>query len=187
MNVRSHCVLRCYALHKEEFRVGGACGPPPPVVAPRASSLRTPSRGDPPLNLSPMRGGLPVGHGGDRPQHTGRWDWRCRYRPHYVLASLVEGGPPRGRSEQRWTHRRRATLDLPLARHIGPNTSPPSFRLLRAIAALPYREPAPHGRQVKRGVAAGRSAQRACSRSNDWRRGARRAPPTRNFLSDYYY
>jgi hypothetical protein len=36
------------------------------------------------------------------------------------------------------------------------------------------------GSNVKRGVAAGRSAQRACSRSSDWRRGARRAPPTRN-------
>src|SRR5947209_2031200 len=30
------------------FRVGGACGPPPPVAAPLASSLRAPSRGDPP-------------------------------------------------------------------------------------------------------------------------------------------
>src|SRR2546428_10781275 len=29
-------------------RVGGACGPPPPVAAPLASSLRAPSRGDPP-------------------------------------------------------------------------------------------------------------------------------------------
>src|ERR1041385_6461478 len=32
---------------------------------------------------------------------------------------------------------------------------------------------------LKRGVAAGRSAQRACERSSDWRRGARRAPPNR--------
>src|SRR5882672_5414413 len=30
-------------------RVGGACGPPPPVAAPLASSLRAPFRGDPPL------------------------------------------------------------------------------------------------------------------------------------------
>src|SRR5688572_19134234 len=30
-----------------------------------------------------------------------------------------------------------------------------------------------------RGVAAERSAQRACARSSDWRRGARSAPPTR--------
>ena len=30
------------------LRVGGACGPPPPVAAPLASSLRAPSRGDPP-------------------------------------------------------------------------------------------------------------------------------------------
>jgi hypothetical protein len=30
------------------FRVGGACGPPPPVAAPLAGSLRAPSRGDPP-------------------------------------------------------------------------------------------------------------------------------------------
>src|SRR5262245_46204498 len=30
-----------------------------------------------------------------------------------------------------------------------------------------------------RGVAAERSAQRACERSSDWRRGARSAPPTR--------
>jgi hypothetical protein len=30
-------------------RVGGACGPPPPVAAALASSLRAPSRGDPPL------------------------------------------------------------------------------------------------------------------------------------------
>src|ERR1700736_6327795 len=33
----------------ELIRVGGACGPPPPVAAPFASSLRAPSRGDPPL------------------------------------------------------------------------------------------------------------------------------------------
>ena len=32
-----------------EVRVGGACGPPPPVAAPLASSLRAPFRGDPPL------------------------------------------------------------------------------------------------------------------------------------------
>src|SRR5207245_7827429 len=31
-----------------QVRVGGACGPPPPVAAPLASSLRAPSRGDPP-------------------------------------------------------------------------------------------------------------------------------------------
>ena len=31
------------------IRVGGACGPPPPVAAALASSLRAPSRGDPPL------------------------------------------------------------------------------------------------------------------------------------------
>src|SRR6267142_5444428 len=31
------------------FRVGGACGPPPPGAAPLASSLHAPSRGDPPL------------------------------------------------------------------------------------------------------------------------------------------
>src|SRR5712691_3767299 len=30
-----------------------------------------------------------------------------------------------------------------------------------------------------RGVAAEKSAERACERSSDWRRGARRAPPTR--------
>ncbi len=30
------------------IRVGGACGPPPPFVAPFASSLRTHFRGDPP-------------------------------------------------------------------------------------------------------------------------------------------
>src|SRR5216684_3781150 len=30
--------------------------------------------------------------------------------------------------------------------------------------------------QVKRGVAAGRSAQRACERSSDWRRGAAGSP-----------
>jgi hypothetical protein len=35
------------------LRVGGGCAPPPPVVAPLASSLRTPSRGDPPLKLLP--------------------------------------------------------------------------------------------------------------------------------------
>src|SRR5437879_514517 len=32
----------------QRARVGGACGPPPPVAAPLASSLRAPSRGDPP-------------------------------------------------------------------------------------------------------------------------------------------
>src|SRR6266513_1072010 len=36
-------------------RVGGACGPPPPVVAALASSLRTPSRGDPPLKACGRR------------------------------------------------------------------------------------------------------------------------------------
>ena len=36
----------------ELIRVGGACGPPPPVAAALASSLRAPSRGDPPLMTS---------------------------------------------------------------------------------------------------------------------------------------
>ena len=36
------------------IRFGGACGPPPPVAAALAGSLRAPSRGDPPLkNLLP--------------------------------------------------------------------------------------------------------------------------------------
>jgi hypothetical protein len=42
----------------------------------------------------------------------------------------------------------------------------------------------PGGRReapIMRGVAAERSAERACERSSDWRRGARRAPPTRSF------
>jgi hypothetical protein len=36
-----------------ESRVGGACGPPPPFVAPLASSLRTHYRGDPPRRAGP--------------------------------------------------------------------------------------------------------------------------------------
>src|SRR5260221_8910196 len=36
--------------------VGGACSPPPPVAAPLASSLRAPSRGDPPRTCSAVVG-----------------------------------------------------------------------------------------------------------------------------------
>src|SRR5207302_1392007 len=36
-----------FSYQDDEFRVGGACGPPPPVAAPLASSLRAPSRGAP--------------------------------------------------------------------------------------------------------------------------------------------
>jgi AcrR family transcriptional regulator len=39
---------------RKQVRVGGACGPPPPVAAPLASSLRAPSRGDPPRD-GPIR------------------------------------------------------------------------------------------------------------------------------------
>ena len=46
LRVGGACELRVSCV----IRVGGACGPPPPVVAPLASSLRTPYRGDPPLN-----------------------------------------------------------------------------------------------------------------------------------------
>src|SRR5438552_14866307 len=38
----------------------------------------------------------------------------------------------------------------------------------------PAAKPPICGRRLMRGVAAGRSAQRACERSSDWRRGARR-------------
>src|SRR5712664_1402030 len=41
---------RCTGRGAHDVRVGGACGPPPPVAAPLASSLRAPSRGDPPLH-----------------------------------------------------------------------------------------------------------------------------------------
>src|SRR5947207_6220067 len=40
------------------LRVGGACGPPPPVAAPLASSLRAPSRGDPPLKFREWNGSI---------------------------------------------------------------------------------------------------------------------------------
>src|SRR6185437_11874719 len=44
----------CAVCSMQRIRVGGACGPPPPVAAPLASSLRAPSRGDPPLkNIVP--------------------------------------------------------------------------------------------------------------------------------------
>src|SRR5262252_3634314 len=39
---------------------GSPAGPPPPVAAPPTSWLRAPSRGDPPLKLLAVRGGLPV-------------------------------------------------------------------------------------------------------------------------------
>ena len=46
----SRCPARMRGQFKLELiRVGGACGPPPPVAAALASSLRAPSRGDPPL------------------------------------------------------------------------------------------------------------------------------------------
>jgi hypothetical protein len=132
---------------------GSAARPPPPVVAPPTSWLRTPSRGDPPLKLSPVRGGLPVWQGGDRPQQMNGWGLTVR--------SQVVGQP-------------QSTRLSPLTRT--------SQLVTRAVATAPYREPAPYGRQVKRGVAAGRSAQRACSRSNDWRRGAAGSPDPERLL-----
>src|SRR5262249_59955038 len=50
---------RLIVLMRPPLRVGGACGPPPPVAAPLASSLRAPSRGDPPHD-GPAAAGCPV-------------------------------------------------------------------------------------------------------------------------------
>src|SRR3954463_8852080 len=44
----------CAALFGYCFFGSGGCRPPPPVAAPLASSLRAPSRGDPPLNFVPL-------------------------------------------------------------------------------------------------------------------------------------
>src|SRR5262249_2873877 len=44
------------------LRVGGACGPPPPVAAPLASSLRAPSRGDPPHDGPSAAGEAPAAY-----------------------------------------------------------------------------------------------------------------------------
>src|SRR6185436_10777906 len=46
----------CRPRSMQRIRVGGACGPPPPVAAPLAGSLRAPSRGDPPLNVCGLGG-----------------------------------------------------------------------------------------------------------------------------------
>ena len=51
-----------------------------------------------------------------------------------------------------------AVTSVTRLRHLAVNRHSPSTRLLRAIAAAPYREPALYGRKLKRGVAAGRSA-----------------------------
>src|SRR5690349_13311176 len=48
-DLNASCAERVWVGEIERVRVGGACGPPPPVAAPLASSLRAPSRGDPPL------------------------------------------------------------------------------------------------------------------------------------------
>ena len=57
----AHARLALLAL----LRVGGACGPPPPVAAALASSLRAPSRGDPPLRGRAVSW-LPPGRSGQR-------------------------------------------------------------------------------------------------------------------------
>ena len=46
---QTSCAHARPAVKPSLIRVGGPCGPPPPVAAPLAGSLRAPSRGDPPL------------------------------------------------------------------------------------------------------------------------------------------
>jgi len=145
-----------------EVRVGGACGPPPPVAAALASSLRAPSRGDPPLKL------LVEAH----VSRAGRWV--------AAQCTVVCGGS--GSPDYRCTapsesRTARASPHLSVSRppEHDPTTSrcaePPDYG-----CTAPFGMPNRQTTNVKRGVAAGRSAQRACERSSDWRRGAAGSP-----------
>ena len=55
------------------FCVGGACGPPPPFVAPFASSLRTHFRGDPPLKPAAAEGRFAPGRAAPPPLASSVW------------------------------------------------------------------------------------------------------------------
>src|SRR5437773_5197106 len=69
----------------ERVRVGGAARPPPPVAAALASSLRAPSRGDPPLDgPSAMHTCQPPGRRGRK-----RWPWAD---PYIRAAGFARGG-----------------------------------------------------------------------------------------------
>ena len=113
------CVLDCQSR-------GSPAGPPPPVAAALASSLRAPSRGDPP--------GL-------------RRD-RSRYSERGKCAAPTDHDTALARGSE----------STPAVAHVGAPERPGACDVL------------------KRGVAAGRSAQRACERSSDWRRGAAGSP-----------
>ena len=82
------------------IRVGGACGPPPPVAAALASSLRAPSRGDPPLRGRGV-GWLPPGSFGQARRCQPLRALACR-RPR-CQTPVIRRGPGRhvaGRSDQ---------------------------------------------------------------------------------------
>ena len=136
---------RCQAFRGlDVVRVGGACGPPPPVAAPLASSLRAPSRGDPPLKDR--------AHG-----YAERGVVRCddsvlSQAPDVRACHAGRRALRRGATSSGW----RDTS--------GHNAWPATQRRSTRCDVL------------KRGVAAGRSAQRAYERSSDWRRGAAGSP-----------
>jgi hypothetical protein len=163
------------------FRVGGACGPPPPVAAPLAGSLRAPSRGDPPRTCC-------------RPTDA----WQRSSRPAATARNGVTQVIPLGRTARngvpqvfplgctamtantrvrptRSCSLRAAPLRLARFRAARQGHSAQSYLtpIGRDADGVPLR---PERGARTRGVAAGRSAQRACERSSDWRRGAAGSP-----------
>jgi hypothetical protein len=146
---------------------GSPAGPPPPVAAPPTSWLRAPSRGDPPLKLLAVRGGQPVGR---IPKSV--WIKACRSMRVDPGVRINTWGSPSLSSA------RIDTCDHLFLSNVPP-WRPQTSALAYAMSPLEGGPPRTASK-VKRGVAAGRSAQPTCWRSSDWRRGARRAPPTRS-------
>ena len=134
------------------FRVGGACGPPPPVVAPLASSLRTPSRGDPPLRGSGV-GGQPPGTGANEEAHYALVPARPPVRGRGVR--WLPPGPSElaGRS----SHKAPALNALKVS---SKGEAQPRAWPASSPSAHPWR-PGPSGRRTPFGARGGRLAARA--------------------------
>jgi hypothetical protein len=154
------------------FRVGGACGPPPPVAASRCA-LRAPSRGDPPrtcVRASCAVKALSVA--------TAEPSKGCATTLRVTAGAAMTVSHHRAAAVGVCsTSDESAGKTLSHVRRIGSKTLSHVPRIgSKTLSVLVRRAEA-----RTRGVAAGRSAQRE-ARSSDWRRGAAGSPDPEHLL-----